>query len=209
MLPATPSIALVANGSLGDSPQLAHELRRYETLIAVDGGLNHCYRLGVTPHLVVGDFDSVDPDVLAHYHAVPRRMFPRDKDQTDLELALQEVFNTGSETAVAYGALGRRTDHLLANLQLLRRYPVRLFYQGEDERLFAVVGEYRLECHPGQVLSLIPLGGPVEGVTTKGLKWELTDATFNKEFFSISNECTGDEVRISIAKGDLVCSLYH
>ncbi len=205
MLPDTLSTALVANGSLGGDPRLGEILRGYSTLVAVDGGLNHCHSLGVTPHRIVGDFDSVDPAVLARYPTVPRTLFPRDKDQTDLELALQEVLGTGEETAVVYGALGRRTDHLLANLQLLRRYPARLFFEGEGERLFAITEHYRLACYPGQLLSLMAIGGPVEGVTTRGLKWELNHAVFNKDFFSVSNECLGHSVEISIAQGDLIC----
>ncbi len=199
--------ALVANGNVSDDSIVAHRLKQFKRIIAVDGGLNHCHRLGILPDLIIGDFDSVAPGLLEQYPHVLQRIFSPDKDETDLELALKEVMADNEGVVTVFGGLGLRTDHTLANLHLLRRYPGRVVLEGNHERIFAIAGKGEIPCRVGQVMSLIPLGGPVRGVTTSGLRWDLRDAVLDKNFLSVSNECTENVVSVVIAEGDLLCCL--
>jgi thiamine pyrophosphokinase len=198
--------ALVANGYVGDDRWLARRLDPIRWLVAVDGGLNHLFRIGRAPDYIIGDFDSVDPDVSLHYAAIERMELPREKDQTDLEVALAQVMEL-HEQAMVFAALGLRTDHLLANLQLLVRYPGRVLFEGEQERLVALAGQCVVPCRPGQVISLFSLGSAAQGVTTRGLKWELSDADLSQQFFSISNMCLTDTFSINVAEGSVICCL--
>lgn len=201
-------IALVANGAIFDYKYTARRLRAFAYVVAVDGGLNHCYAMGIQPNLIVGDLDSAAPDVLSHYSMVEQRRFPSDKNETDLELAIAQVMDDEKQLVV-FGALNQRTDHSLGNLHLLRRYPGRIVLESEFERVFAVRGQVELACRLGQTISLIPLGGPVRGVTSKGLRWELNHSTFDMNFFSISNEAVAERVEVRIEEGDLICVMQH
>ncbi len=73
--------------------------------------------------------------------------------------------------------------------------------------IFAIAGSAELPCQVGQTLSLIQIGDPAEGVTTEGLKWELHSATFSKYFFSLSNICLKNRVKIRVEQGDLLCCM--
>ncbi len=173
----------------------------------MDGGLIYCKDLGLRPALIVGDFDSCPLHLLEEYANVPQILLPRDKDQTDLEVAIAEEFRRGAKKITLFGAWGKRVDHSLVNVLLLTRHPGKLFLETETELLFGVGKNAIFSSFPGQTLSLIPLDGPVLGITTKGLKWELNEGQIDQSFIGISNICLGREVEISIKKGILICCL--
>lgn len=199
----------MANGAIHDPSFIASLVRGYDRCIAVDGGLTHCHEMHVRPHLLVGDFDSVVPSLLEHYRDIPRERYPQDKDVTDMEIAVQRAEEAGIKKIAIFGAMELRTDHAIANLHLMRRYADKVIIETERETLFMVSGHRSFRCHPGQTVSLLPLGQPAKGVTTKGLKWELTQATVDTHFASISNICLDTSFEIEIAEGDLICCLLR
>jgi len=201
-----PSYALIANGAFDNPFALAPLVRSYQSIVAVDGGLVHCHAMGITPDLIVGDFDSIPPDLLQKYPQVPVQAFPKHKDQTDLELAIQFVYRPEVERIAVFGALGKRIDHTLSNLHILRRYPGKIIFENHDESVFCVQGSQEITTFPGQTISLIQLGD-VKGITTKGLHWELNKARFDKFFYSLSNIAQGSSFQIAIEEGDLICCL--
>jgi thiamine pyrophosphokinase len=201
------TIALVANGAIDDPAIIKSEILNYERIIAVDGGLVSCDNMDIPPHLIIGDFDSISRDLQAKYSRIQTLRFPVEKDQTDLELALREVFKPHIIKITIFGALGKRVDHTLYNLHLLRHFPEKVLIETEDEIIFAIAKSTTIACQPGQTLSFIPLGGSVTGITTQGLKWELKEATFNKTFMSMSNISLTNEVQVSFSSGDLLCCI--
>ena len=198
------TVALIANGEL--SPSLKPAIERHSHIIAIDGGLVHCHRLSITPDLIVGDFDSCPVDTLHHYTSVPKISLPTDKDQTDLEVGLEEAFKIGTRV-VLYGAWGGRVDHSLTNVLILLRYPGRLHLETENEILFAIEKETHLDTFIGQTISLIPIGGAALGITTSGLKWELKNGKLDQNFIGISNVCLQKRISIHISSGQLLCCL--
>jgi thiamine pyrophosphokinase len=92
-------------------------------------------------------------------------------------------------------------------LILLSRYPGKIFLESDNERLFVIDKHSKFSTNPGQQISLIPMNGPVTGVRTQGLKWELDGKTLDKQFIGISNEATKSQVSISVEKGDLLCCI--
>jgi len=201
------AVALVANGVIHDYQLISRLLAPYDKIIAVDGGLIHCQHMQVVPDLIIGDFDSIPQGLLEQYPDVPRQIFPVEKDETDLELAIRVVDNPALKKLGIFGALEKRTDHALGNLHLLRRFANKACIETELETLYAVDGKREFPCRPGQTVSLIPIGSTPSGVTTYGLKWELSAATLDKHFMSISNVCVGTSFSISIQTGDLICCL--
>lgn len=207
MLLSANTIAIVANGSITDHQMISTLIREYDKVIAVDGGLQHCDRMHILPNFIIGDMDSVSPELLKRYSHVPTEVHSCEKDETDLELALKKINHLETRKITLFGAMGGRVDHTLFNLHLIRRYPRKVFIETGNELIFAFEREADIECEIGQTVSFIPMGGPVTGISSQGLKWELEKAAFNKDYMSISNICLKSKIRIKIEQGDLLCCL--
>lgn len=207
---------VVADGRLDDD-QLRHEAARPGTLvIGADGGAGRSHAAGVPVGLVVGDLDSLDPRALARLAAASaeiRRAAP-DKDESDTELALLEALDRGLGPVVILGALGgARLDHELANLLLLA--DPRL-----DGRDVAIVdgpttvrragthdgpGSLVVDGRPGDLLTLLPIAGTVEGVTTHGLRYPLAAEPLPPgPARGLSNELLGTSASVVTLRGRLL-----
>jgi thiamine pyrophosphokinase len=206
MTPQPSGVALIANGEIRCYHQTKILLSAFEKIIAIDGGLEHCEKMGVMPSLIVGDLDSVSEQTLKKYPQVPLLKYPQEKDESDLELAIKNLLAQGIQSMVLFGVLGKRVDHLLSTLCLLARYPTNLKIESEEETIFCLQKQNTLQVIPGQTLSLMPLN-QVTGVNTQGLQWELKNAVLNKNFLSLSNICLTNSITINLQSGDLLCCL--
>src|SRR5687768_15193697 len=112
---------IVANAPDLDVAPYARLIGAADLLIAADGGALALLRAGLLPRLVIGDMDSLDAASLAELaeRGVELRRYPREKDETDLELALLHAAAAGATAIDILGALGGRWDHTLANVALL------------------------------------------------------------------------------------------
>jgi thiamine pyrophosphokinase len=200
-------MAIVCSAPIPNLPVIREKIASYPLLIAVDGGANHCHQMGLRPDLLIGDMDSITPDVRAAFHDLLKICYSPDKNETDLELALSHLFHPNIERISVFGALGGRTDHTLGNLTLLARYPGKVFLESASESLLVIPGHTEFLTWPGQTISLIPLHGPARGITTQGLKWALEEGTLDKNFIGMSNVATGHNVSITVKEGDLLCCL--
>ena len=157
-------------------------------VIAADGGARHAGMLGVAIDLWVGDGDSIGEDALAALEAagVPLERSRPDKDESDTELAMRAALRLGHQRVLILGALGGRIDHALANIGLLAMPELAgreaVILDGRSRTvLFRAPGpdgepvERLLPGRPGDLVSLLPLGPGVEGVTTRGLAYPLVD----------------------------------
>jgi thiamine pyrophosphokinase len=177
---------IVASAPKLDIAPYQEHIRAADLLIAADGGALPLLRAGIVPHVAIGDMDSIDAAGLAELEAqgiTPQR-FPREKDETDLELALLYAAAAGATAIDILGALGGRWDHTLANVALLalpelRERRARLLADGQT--LFLVRDAAVLEGQAGDTVSLLPLSGDAHGVTTRGLRYPLDNATLNYE----------------------------
>ncbi|HHN75627.1 MAG TPA: thiamine diphosphokinase [Acidobacteria bacterium] len=180
--------------------------------IAADGGAAACLSWGVVPGLVIGDGDSLDPQVAEELRrrGVAFRHYPRDKDATDLELALDEALNRGAEEIDLFGVLGGRWDHSLANVLLPARpayAAARIQAPGEEQSLYWLRPGRLLELsgHPGRSVSLLPLGGEARAVTTSGLRFPLDRQTLaHGDSRGMSNVMTGERATVRLEAGVLL-----
>lgn len=153
-------------------------------IIAADGGLLLFNSLGLKPHLIIGDFDSVGPDILGKFNDVEVIRFPARKDATDGELAIRAALDRKCGDIELYGAIDTRyeTDHLLANLFLLK-LARQLMPQtatadcvraiDHRQRIYLLVNEQiRLDGKPGDFVSIVPLGEKIV-LSVTGVEWEL------------------------------------
>jgi thiamine pyrophosphokinase len=203
---------IIAGGESSEQERWRAWVREGNFVIGADGGAARALDWGLVPDLVVGDMDSLPAPARAVLEARGSRFVkhPRAKDETDLELALNAAIDAGADEIVVFGALGGRLDHMLANVLLLAlprlegvivhivdgRQLARLLRSGETAEL---------EGQPGDLVSLLPLGGDARGVTTEGLAWALAGDTLRFGFSrGVSNEMSGRAARVELGEGYLL-----
>jgi len=202
-------ILIFANGKLPDLESARALIHADDLIIAADGGTRHIVELGFIPHFIVGDLDSSPLDIhdpiLKDTQII---LFPRDKNETDLELAIDHALTLNPVQIVIVAALGHRLDQTLGNISLLTdvrlsAYDVRLD-DGVEEAFFCS-DQAQVQGRCGDVLSLLPWQGQVTGILTKGLKWPLQNETlYPYNTRGISNEMLAEEATIQIRSGLLL-----
>ncbi len=202
-------VVIFANGELPDPAAARALLRDDDTLIGADGGTSHLLKMGLLPRLVVGDLDSLDEQALSELTAadVTINRYPEDKDETDLELALKAAFELHPEGILIVGGLGGRLDQSLAALSLLAgsRGGIALRLDDGVEEAFFCQTQAEIRGRSGDIVSLIPWGGPVSGIRTEGLRWPLIHETLHPDRTrGISNEMLGETASVSIESGLLL-----
>ena len=204
-----PRILIFANGNLPDLEAARLLVHADDLLIAADGGTRHILELGLVPDFIVGDLDSSPLDIHAPIFKDSQIiLFPRDKDETDLELAIDHALTLDSGQIVIVAALGLRLDQTLGNIALLahERLSARdIRIDDGVEEAFYCRGQARVEGAVGEIVSLLPWRQEVTGIVTKGLKWPLQDETlYPDKTRGISNELLADEATIQIKTGLLL-----
>jgi len=200
-----PEVIVVAAG-----PGPAVPLPLAATVIAADGGLDRALELGLSVDLVVGDLDSVSPTTLARAEASGTRVIrhPTAKDATDLELALDEAAATGARRLLVVLSVEGRLDHLLAATLLLasERYAaLELDALVGGATVHVIRGARRLETTPGELVTLIAVGGPADGISTEGLLYPLAGATLEPgSSRGVSNVVVAPSLRIMVGEGVLL-----
>ncbi len=203
-------IIIFANGDLPDLNKARALLREDDYILCADGGARHALALGLTPNLVIGDMDSLEKDEWKKLEEsnVPVELYPRDKNETDLELALDRAIELEPKEIIIVAALGGRLDQTLGNIAILNnRYLVTRNIRLDDgvEEIFFCQSQALVHGRSGDIVSLIPWGNPVHGIQTQGLRWSLNNETLHPEKTrGISNEMLGDVVNIEISSGALL-----
>ena len=180
------------------------ELLPGDYVIAADGGLDHCRRLGTQPDEILGDFDSLGE--------IPEgaSVFPVEKDDTDAMLAAKRGLSLGFREFLFYGSLdGPRLDHTVANFQMLlylAEHGARGTLVGLHQRVTLVRNDtLRFPAGMRGNISVFALGGDAENVTLRGLYYPLENARLTPAFpLGVSNHFTGEEAEITVEKGNLL-----
>ena len=203
-------VAVVVAGGNPPDPESALAVPLGARVIAADRGLDHAIALGLEVEIAVGDFDSASPRAVARAEASGTRIdrYPAEKDATDLELALDTAVSLGSKRILVLAGEGGRLDHLLATLLLLGSGR----YQGVEidafigrARAHVVRGERTIAGRAGELVSLLALHGPAEGVRTEGLAYPLAGETLEPgSSRGVSNVLATETARISVERGVLL-----
>jgi thiamine pyrophosphokinase len=203
-------VVIFANGLLPDLSHAKALLQANDVIICADGGTHHALALHLRPDLVIGDMDSISKEEWQQLQRenIAIDLHPRDKDETDLELALDRALDQKPSSIRVIAALGKRLDQTLGNISLLADprladQDIRLD-DGLDEVLLCR-SRSELRGSPGDTVSLIPWAGPARGIRTSGLKWPLEDESLLPEKTrGISNEMTSATASIALTSGLLV-----
>ena len=196
--------ALIFTG--GPSPSFDSLLPEASLIIAADSGADSAEELGLKVDLIIGDFDSCSEGAIEK--AKEARRFPRDKDVTDLELALAAAIEKDIFSVTIITSTRGRFDHTFGNIVVAssnrwRDLEIDLFV--DDTYIKVIRDKTKLRGNPSDPVTLFAMGGTAYGITSKGLKWELdgTDLTVGSGL-GISNEFAAHEAEISIDEGTII-----
>ena len=204
-------IVVVASGVVAPGDEAW--LEGADVVIAADGGAATLDRLGRPPDRVVGDLDSADPALVERLEASGARVdrHAADKEASDTELALHTAIAAGADRVDLLGATGgARLDHELANLLLLAdpafaSVDLQVVAGGATARALHGEGELPLRGGVGDLVTLLPIGGDANGVTTTGLRWALDGATLPMGGSrGLSNVVTAHGASVRLAEGVLL-----
>jgi thiamine pyrophosphokinase len=205
------TIFIFANGDLQRVDWIRPLLAGATAVIAADGGAIHLMKLGRPPDIIIGDMDSLTPQVKEWLHTAGTQFIVHSpaKDETDLELALLYAASAYQEEIWLFGTLGGRLDQTLANVMLLahpalKERKIRLV--DEHQRAWLVNSTTVIRGAKGDTVSLIPLGGDVEIERTIGLSWQLNNETLSfGPARGTSNLMTAGSATIGVRSGLLLC----
>jgi thiamine pyrophosphokinase len=203
-------IIIFANGELPDLNKARRLLHTDDYIICADGGTQHALALAVQPNLILGDMDSLDKEQFQRLQnaGVAIELYPRDKNETDLELAIQRAIALNPTQIIIIAALGGRLDQTLANISLLSDLRLSTFDVRLDdgvEEISICRDQVQVHGRSGDLVSLIPWQGSVSEVETVNLKWTLHKETlYPDQTRGISNEMIDHTASISIGSGLLL-----
>jgi len=176
-------------------------------LIAADGGAQYVQALGLKPHAIIGDMDSLREDPWPGDEDVQRVRLPSEKDKCDGELALEWAFEEGCTKALLLAAWGGRADQALGNCALLMRYPVRSALWDDGILVMAMLEgqEMTLPVLTGASVSVVSFQ-PGTSIRTRGFRYELPGEPLRWATHGMSNLAETARPVVSVIGGAaLVC----
>jgi thiamine pyrophosphokinase len=198
--------ALIYVGGPIDPTNIFIKPREDDLLIAADGGWHNAKALGVTPEVLLGDFDSIGGGELPRAKEILQ--VPPEKDRTDTQLAVDLALSRGADDIVIIGGLSGRLDHTLSNLSILEALFERRVYavmeDGFNRARFLRNTGALLARTPYPYVSLLLVDGVAKGVTVKGCKYEVENAKLERTCqCAVSNEITGNCALVEVRRGAL------
>lgn len=208
---------IFANGLMPNWPDDLKISKEQDFIIAADGGLKHCKKMGITPHAIVGDMDSADPADLKNAEGKGARIqrHPSRKDETDLWLAVRVAVAKKPDEIVILGALGGRWDMTFANALILvadELQTIETRILDGNQEIFVLQGGQRVRLlgRQGDRLSLMPLTEKVGGIVLSGFAYPLNNEDLHLGTTrGISNAFKGDSGQIEFRTGKLLVTIAH
>lgn len=201
---------IVAGGTVKNPEIIKGFANENSIIIACDKGLNYIHKAGLMPDVILGDFDSVDKNILDYYKNKAKDVFayPVKKDNTDTELGIFAAEDKGADDIVLIGASGTRLDHIIANIQILLpllKKGIRARLVDENNIVELVSHRLVIENKKGSYISLLPFTETVEGLTTQGLEYALDnkDITVGTSL-TVSNVVIADRAEVTLKKGVII-----
>ncbi len=203
------NVVILCDGNPPRPEQLKEALKHSSLFIAADGGAFIAESMGLQPDVIIGDMDSYSETGNEQANVI----HDPDQETNDLEKALAYAYKLEGEEVIVFGATGKRLDHTLKNLSVLKQFNdlfKSLVYKDKYSVVFLLPKQYEAELPLQTTVSLFPLSGRVEGITTSGLKYTLSNSTIeNGVQDGSSNLTTEKKIEIVHKKGDLLIFINH
>lgn len=200
---------VLCDGEVAEKEKLLTDLADAVLLIAADGGAGKAAKYGIEPDVIIGDLDSYK--VTGNEEA--EIIHDPDQETNDLEKALKYAKEKSAQTVIVHGATGKRLDHTLKNLSVLLQFNNQfssILFKDQYSTIRIIHSPFKEEFPLQTSISLFPLSGTVDGITTRGLKFPLQNGTLQNGFQDgSSNETVEKIVEINFKKGDLLLLQNH
>ncbi|HJJ03943.1 MAG TPA: thiamine diphosphokinase [Clostridiaceae bacterium] len=182
----------------------------FDNVIAVDKGLEILDECNIQPNYIIGDFDSVNQKIISKYDKEKTIKLNPEKDFTDTHMAIKLAIQNKSNYIIVLGGIGTRIDHTIANVHILKECidnKIRCEIINEKNKIFLINKSCYIDLDEKyKYISLIPLTTQVTGVTLKGFKYLLQDATLTiGESIGVSNEQIEKRAEVKLKDGILIC----
>ena len=201
---------ILSNGNFGNINSYKKLIKKNDKIICADGGLRFAKKLGIKPDILIGDFDSLKKSDFSGLNKNKTKVlrFPKEKDKTDTQLALEYALSSGAREIIMLCSLGGRVDHMLANIHLLRmgvKKSVTIKILDESTEVRIIDKSLDIKTTKGETISLLPFSEKVSGIYTEGLKYPLKNGTMILGIpYGVSNEAISSRVKIKIRSGLLL-----
>ena len=207
-------ILIVSGGSIRDDFAYSW-IKQYvpEYIIAADSGMEFLRRVNIVPNMIIGDFDSVNPETIYYFKEketiIWKELNPI-KDDTDTEFAIRQAILLGTNEITILGGTGTRLDHVMGNIALLgiglkEQVSIQLIDANNRIRMINKSFSIKKDEQFGNYISFLPYQGAVTHLYMKGFKYPLADFTlepFNS--LGISNEIVDEEAEVIFKEGVLL-----
>ncbi len=188
---------IIGGGSIGDCEYIKSKINPGDYIICADGGYDHAVRLGVAPDVIIGDFDSVS----CLPSDTEKIKYPVRKDFTDGEIAVKYAVEHGFDEVLLLGMTGDRADHTITDILLLTQCKSGCVIDDNNE-IYLLRGSVTVHGKAGDTVSIVPVGGNVEGIVTENLEYPLNNETlYFGESRGVSNVMTKDSCAVTAKKG--------
>lgn len=207
--------AIIVTGGMLEKELVLQTISEVEDpwIIGVDRGVEFLYKYNIEPSYIVGDFDSLQEEIVDYYRyetKVPIREYNPVKDASDTEIAIRLGMTLGCSKLVILGATGGRIDHLWANVQTLMipfKAGVEAVILDSQNRIRLIGGETHLKKEEayGKYFSVFPLGQEVHEFSITGAKYPLLEHTLTPyDSLCVSNQIAEDEAVIDFTIGTVI-----
>lgn len=197
---------IIANGQIPKKKDISYLLKRnFKTIICADGGANSAYKLKIIPNIIIGDLDSIKPEVKEFYDGKSVIKKINRQNDTDVEKALKYAISKKFTDAILLGATGDRLDHSFCNLGIALKFDdqIKVNILHQKSYLSVETGILNLTTLQNENISLYGFDKKTK-ITSKGLKYELNNAELPfgvRE--STSNAAKSEVVNLSIKGGKI------
>lgn len=200
---------IFVNGDMPSSEKIKRGCKDFDIVIAADGGANAAYNEGIVPHYLIGDFDSIDKNVLEYFKGKGSIIegYSEEKDYLDTELCLNKAISLGAKEIVYLGGIGNRLDHNLGNIHLLYKtvkLGINSYILSKTSDVYICESSFKISGKIGDTISIVPLHQTIKGITLKGFKYPLNNNSFKfGDVFGTCNILLEKEGYIEIKEGCL------
>ncbi|WP_102400629.1 thiamine diphosphokinase [Haloimpatiens massiliensis] len=207
------NILIISGGKPPSTELLKKEVEKCDYIICADSGANCLYENGIFPNMILGDFDSIKYEVLNSFKNAKCKIvtFPREKDFTDSEMAIEEGIKIGGDNLILLGFTGSRMDHMLGNLGLLNKClkkGVKAVIKDENNEICIFDKSFKIEGEKKSIFSLQAYCDEVENLTIEGGKYPLNNYNLKLgDSRTVSNEFLDGQVNVSFSKGKVLLIL--